>query len=92
MPLAGSYRGFGLRGKPDGRGQWTGDWGIGYAGDWQGGLQHGQGIETDADGFAYRGGYVLGEHHGKGAWLGRNRELLAYIMWEHGWAVAIMRD
>ncbi len=42
-PLPGIYRGFCLRGKPDGRGEWIGDEGLSYTGEWRGGRQHGHG-------------------------------------------------
>jgi hypothetical protein len=54
-PLEGVYRGFCLRGKPDGRGEWVGGSGIGYVGDWRGSRMHGQGKETNCFGAIYAG-------------------------------------
>jgi hypothetical protein len=59
------YRGFYLRGKPDGRGEWTGDDGHTYAGDWRGGVKQGHGKETTSD-FTYCGEFRRGLWHGKG--------------------------
>jgi hypothetical protein len=47
-PRLGTYRGFVLRGKPDGRGEWREDRRIAasrYVGDWERGLPHGEGIQ-----------------------------------------------
>jgi len=37
-----------------------------YAGDFEGGLKHGQGIETTADGHHYEGEFREGRMHGRG--------------------------
>jgi hypothetical protein len=87
-PRLGTYRGFGLRGEPDGRGQWTGDSGAAYCGEWRGGLQHGQGIETAEGGWVYRGDFFMGKLHGKAAVLDPRGKLVAEVMWQHGRVVS----
>ncbi len=83
-PLPGTYRGFAVKGKPDGRGEWTADCGASYSGEWRGGLHHGQGIETAENGNVYRGGFSLGKVHGMGELLNPRGELVAEMMYEHG--------
>jgi hypothetical protein len=58
-PRSGVYRGFALRGKPDGRGEWVSENARHtYAGNWRGGKRHGQGKETSFFlGRTYRGGF-----------------------------------
>jgi hypothetical protein len=54
-PRSGVYRGFALRGKPDGRGEWVShNARHTYAGDWRSGKRHGQGKEVS---------FILGEIH-----------------------------
>jgi hypothetical protein len=53
--VKGVYRGFCLRGKPDGRGEWVAACGESYVGDWRGGVMHGQGKETCLFGYTYTG-------------------------------------
>jgi hypothetical protein len=64
--LPGMYRGFTLRGKPHGRGEWTADEGLTYAGDWQEGAACGYGKETSNPGYTYEGEFRDGAWHGKG--------------------------
>jgi hypothetical protein len=60
-PQSGVYRGFCLRGKPDGRGEWIGDDGHSYTGEWQGGQQHGRGKEVAPNGDASEGEFRSGK-------------------------------
>jgi hypothetical protein len=61
----GTYRGFCMRGKPDGRGEWTADEGESYAGDWREGMPHGYGKEISR-GFTYWGEFSEGYWDGGG--------------------------
>jgi hypothetical protein len=48
-PRLGTYRGFCLRGKPDGWGEWRGDGSLptsSYCGEWKQGLPHGIGTQS----------------------------------------------
>ncbi len=62
----GVYRGFCLRGKPEGRGEWVGDEGDMYAGEWHGGQQHGHGKESFSGGSIHWGAFCEGRWHGDG--------------------------
>jgi hypothetical protein len=87
--MPGEYRGFCLRGKPDGRGEWTGvrrtldrECLNTYVGSWREGKQHGHGTETTDD-LRYKGGWYDGRYHGNGEWIhvcGARYE----SRWEHG--------
>jgi hypothetical protein len=89
-PRPGEYRGFCLRGKPDGPGEWIGDRRRldrecfdTYVGGWREGKQHGYGRERWFDGLTYQGGWYDGQCHGHGVWIhidGRSYE----STWEHG--------
>jgi hypothetical protein len=62
-PLPGVYGGFCLRGKPDGRGEWIGDEGHSYTGEWQAGRQDGKGKEVNSEGYTFKGDFRNGKAH-----------------------------
>ncbi len=67
-PQFGVYRGFAVRGKPDGRGQWVSyDSEHSYAGGWRAGLHHGRGRQVMVEwGEMYRGNFHEGCWGGTG--------------------------
>jgi hypothetical protein len=82
--MPGTYRGFCLRGKPDGRGEWTADDGHTYAGDWCGGIQHGYGKETLFH-YTYQGKFRNGAWNGRGVAFDHVKRKWFEGKWEGGW-------
>jgi hypothetical protein len=78
----GVYRGFALRGKPDGRGEWIADNGHMYVGDWRGGLRHGYGKETAKSGQTYLGDFREGKWDDRGS--GVLRSSSGALLWSIG--------
>jgi hypothetical protein len=73
-----------MRGKPDGRGEWTADDGGSYVGDWRAGVQHGYGKEIIYDDFTYSGGFSGGLWHEKGVTVDGDNNMVSWGSWVHG--------
>jgi len=89
----GTYTGYMLNGRPDGKGKYEGEYPDGsflsYDGDWKNGMEHGQGKQI----YSYRGGHIYegafrdGEFHGQGTYFEtQGDEILEKFVgtWEFG--------